>query len=62
MPRPRATELYRQTEARVTEMFPDDQEAREFCLADWPEGDEHLIWLIEASDQEIRDWVAAGSR
>jgi len=32
----------------------------DFILADWPEGDEHLRWVLKAKVQEILDWVAAG--
>jgi hypothetical protein len=28
-----------------------------FILADWPEGDEHLDWLLDASWKEIKDWI-----
>ena len=53
---------WHRAEARVKEMFSDDKEAIEFCLADWPEGDVHWHWLAMADEQEIRDWVAAGIR
>lgn len=30
---------------------------REFILGDWPEGDEHLVWVVTAPIEEILDWV-----
>ena len=44
---------------RVGKMFVDDLEAIAFCLADWPEGEEHWTWLVNAEEKEIRDWVDA---
>lgn len=35
-------------------------EQQEFIFADWPEGDEHLSWLLTASREEIADWIEAG--
>jgi hypothetical protein len=32
----------------------------DFILADWPEGNEHWNWVINADEQEILDWVEAG--
>jgi hypothetical protein len=32
----------------------------DFILADWPEGEEHWRWVINASEDEILSWVAAG--
>lgn len=29
-------------------------------LADWPEGDEHWRWVLDASDEEIIEWAEAG--
>lgn len=36
------------------------EQVRQFCLDDWPEGDEHQRWLDNASTEEIADWVVAG--
>jgi len=33
-----------------------------FCLADWPEGQEHQDWLNKATAEEIADWAIAGLR
>jgi hypothetical protein len=32
----------------------------EFIQADWPNGDEHQVWLNNASAREIASWVIAG--
>lgn len=32
----------------------------DFILTDWPEGDEHWQWVLDASEAEIVDWVEAG--
>ena len=37
-----------------------ESHVREYCLADWPEGQEHQAWLDSASVAEIADWVLAG--
>lgn len=29
----------------------------DFILADWPEGDEHLDWVIESDESDILDWA-----
>lgn len=36
------------------------EQAREFITADWDEGDEHVNWILTASDNEIASWIAAG--
>lgn len=33
----------------------------EFILADSPEGDEHLTWVVSAHEEEILDWVESSS-
>lgn len=33
-----------------------------FILADWPGGEEHWQWVCEASEDEILEWVEAGSK
>jgi hypothetical protein len=53
--RPRLT-LYERAERRV-ERSPKLRVRRDFILADWPEGDEHLRWVISASVEEILDWA-----
>ena len=37
-----------------------EAQVRDYCLADWPEGQEHQDWLDSASVSEIADWVIAG--
>ena len=56
---PQTEALYDHAEARVRQLF-GAEEVIAFCLADWPEGDEHWRWLLTATEQEIRDWAAAG--
>ena len=33
----------------------------DFIFADWPEGDEHLDWLLTASRDEIEEWGEAAN-
>lgn len=49
-------QLYRLAEDRV-ECVVNSADARDFCLAEWPEMEMHLRWLIAAHPGEIRDWV-----
>jgi len=42
-------------ERRVEELGLSDEQT-EFLLADWPEGNEHLSWLILAPIEDILDW------
>jgi hypothetical protein len=35
---------------------------RDYILYDWPEGDEHWMWVATAPTAEILQWVAAGER
>lgn len=58
--RPRLT-LYQRAERRV-DNSPTLASHKEFILADWPEGDEHLRWVLTAKIQQILDWVKASSR
>ena len=51
---------WHRAQARANKLFGDDPQAIEFCLADWPEGEDHWNWLADSPEQEIRDWVAAG--
>ena len=37
-----------------------EAQVRDYCLADWPEGQEHQDWLDNAPVSEIADWVIAG--
>ena len=37
-----------------------EEAIRDYCLADWPEGEEHQRWLDTAPIPEIADWVLAG--
>ena len=51
--------LYEQAERRI-DHSPKLSPHKEFILADWPEGDEHLRWVIKAPIDEILDWIQAG--
>ena len=48
----------------VREFLPSQPDAaiEAFCLADWPEGQEHQDWLNKATAEEIADWAIAGLR
>lgn len=48
--------LYEQAEERVNS-DPLLKPHAEFILADWPEGDEHWNWIINATIEEILDWI-----
>ena len=54
--------LYAQANTRVWEIFPADTEeySRYFCLSDWPNWEEHLHWLVDAPEDDIREWVVEG--
>ena len=54
-----SSELYRQAERRVMRSAALSRHA-DYILADWPEGDEHLRWVINATVHEILAWVLAG--
>ena len=32
----------------------------DYCLGDWPEGTDHLVWLLTDSRQAILDWHSDG--
>lgn len=51
----RTDNLIDTAERRLYEMGLDDRQI-EFALADWPNWDEHLSWLITAPREEIIDW------
>ncbi|NIQ88799.1 MAG: hypothetical protein GWN93_06825 [Deltaproteobacteria bacterium] len=53
--------LYFKAESRVCSDERLDS-VREFVLADWPEGEEHWAWVIEATTEEILDWVDASKQ
>ena len=53
--------MYEKAKARV-EDSPKLILHSDFILADWPEGDEHWAWVVQATEQEILDWVEAGSK
>jgi len=40
---------------RIEELGLSDEQTQ-FLLADWPEGNEHLSWLILAPIEDILDW------
>ena len=42
-------------EDRIDKMGFDEAE-KEVVFYDWPEGDEHLNWLLTATEKEINDW------
>ena len=54
--------LYDRAEKKVTRIFGRHSEAYDFCLADWPEGDEHLQWLLDADADELRSWTEASGK
>jgi hypothetical protein len=54
-------ELYEQARERV-QHTPELAPHEEFILADWPEGDDHWRWVIDAPVEEIASWVEAGTR
>jgi hypothetical protein len=33
------------------------KEENDFIFADWPNGDEHYKWLINATREEIENWI-----
>ncbi len=39
----------------------DGERYEAFILADWPEGDDHWRWVIDAPVEEIASWVEARS-
>lgn len=48
--------LYNQACDRISRMgF--TQPEREFIFSDWPEGEEHYKWLLQASREEIDNWI-----
>lgn len=52
-------DLFDRAEARV-DRSPALRQYKDFILADWPEGDEHLRWVCRAPVKEIIEWAAAG--
>ena len=48
--------LYERARNRVLD-DPNLANHAEFILADWNEGEEHLRWVIDASTDEILDWI-----
>ena len=36
------------------------EEQVQYCMYDWPDGDEHLKWLILAPAEDILEWGAEG--
>ena len=53
--------MYEEAKARV-EDNPKLSPHADFILADWPEGDDHWEWVVTTPEQEILDWVEAGSK
>jgi len=56
--RPKFT-LEEKTRSRMIKLGLEDQLG--FILAGWPEGADHLNWLLSATKAEIVDWIKAGS-
>lgn len=59
-----APSLYHLTPSRLREIANSHSAltveiVREFCLADWSEGDQHQDWLECAPAEEIGDWILA---
>jgi hypothetical protein len=52
------SELYEQAKKKV-EASKHLSPHADFILADWLEGDGHWLWVIEADEAEILDWVEA---
>lgn len=53
--------LYERAYDRVENMGFSSKEM-DFIFSDWPEGDKHYKWLLEASRKEIQSWVDAGRK
>lgn len=49
---------YDQAEQRVWTLGLTEAQ-QEFCLQDWPDGDEHWTWLLTAAREEILSWCQA---
>lgn len=43
--------------SRRVERSPRLRKHREIIFADWPEGDDHLIWIATAKVREIESWA-----
>jgi hypothetical protein len=52
------TDLYEQVERRIDDS-PALEPYREVILYDWPEGEEHLRWVLTAPEAESVSWAAA---
>ena len=52
------TKLYREAEQRINDT-PELEPYRELLLTDWPEGDEHLEWVVSAPVEELLSWARA---
>jgi hypothetical protein len=61
---------YQVTDARLAEIIASDarlaaftpEAVHAYCVADWPEGDEHQTWLDTAPAQQIAVWALVGLR
>lgn len=62
----RMTEYFRIDDERVQAIAADanmtPEAVREYCTADWPEGQEHQDWLDTASVHEIATWCWQGDQ
>lgn len=54
---PKLSNLYYRAESRLLGIEELTARERNFCLMEWPEGSEHLRWLITGEPQEIIRWV-----
>lgn len=50
------TKLYKQAKSKIMHSESLSRYV-DFILADWPEGDAHLRWVIESTENEILEWV-----
>ena len=51
--------LYEKARDRVMAV-PELAKFHDFIFADWPEGNDHFRWLLQATDDEILSWAEAG--
>lgn len=35
------------------------EQVYDFCTADWPEGEDHQLWLESASPEALAEWIVA---
>lgn len=54
------SEKFQQAKHRMSEMAFTQAEL-DFIFADWPNMDDHLDWLLNASREEIESWIKASN-